>query len=274
MENKDVVWVDVETLSKGFDEFRMEQATELCGREITLFYKGGYSVSYKFIDIDTLSATYVCSDKKECVASKYTAAKLRENIFYVDFIWSCGNAKSVSTVIDFDKNIATTVIGILPTAEEASISAYNRYRKNMPMTSVKAIWDHASVDCPFADTTQVHQTTNKLIGERIQFVYSENDAYEHIYLSENYYTWHCIKGVEAGLADTEKCYYYDLGDDLIWFVWIEKAVPTVGSVCEDFKKMRSFGKLYGYKNSIDDQTVINTPVGSYATMLNKTTYKL
>ncbi len=272
METTNVTWVDVETLSEGFSEFRMEQACDLAGKEIVLYYKGGYSVAYNFINEDTLSVEYKNGDDVEVVAAKYTAAKLRDGIYYVDYIWSCGYTKSVSTVIDFNENIATTLCAKLPTLEEAQVSLYERYRQNAPMTSVQAFWDHASVGTPFTDATKMHCKTKKLVGERIQFIYSEADAYEHIYLNENYYTWHCIKGVEAGLADTEKCFYYDLGNDLIWFVWIEKTVPTVGSVVEDFEKMRSFGKLYGYKNGIEDEAVINTPAGSYATILNTTKY--
>ncbi len=42
-----------------------------------------------------------------------------------------------------------------------------------------------------------------LIGRRVEWVYSETHAYEHIYLSPTWYTWQCLAGPERGLADTD-----------------------------------------------------------------------
>lgn len=274
MENvNEKVWVDVEKLSENFSEFRLPQTSDLSGKEVVLNYKGGYSVTYNFVDGCTLRATYKNGEETEVVGATYDAAELRKGVYFFDYVWSYGLTKSISTVIDFNQGMATTLVSILPTLEEAKVSTYERYLANEPMTSVKAIWDHAAVDAPFTSATKVHPKTTKLVGERLQFNYSSTDAYEHIYLCEDMYTWHCILGVEKGLADTDKCFFYDLGDDLVWFTWLEKIVPTVGVVIEDFKAMRSYGKLYGYKNRIEDEAVINTPTASYAHMLNKTEYK-
>jgi hypothetical protein len=75
----------------------------------------------------------------------------------------------------------------------------------MPLTSVKAVFEHAAIDGPFPDATSRHERTGNLVGERIEWVYSSKDAYEHIYLNENTYCWHCIAGNEKGLADTDRC---------------------------------------------------------------------
>ncbi|WP_442950766.1 MoaF C-terminal domain-containing protein [Oribacterium sp. KHPX15] len=49
-------------------------------------------------------------------------------------------------------------------------------------------------------------------------------------------------------------------------VWLEKVVPTIGTVIEDLSPevMRSFGKIAGYE-SYDHGKVTNFQVGSYAT---------
>ncbi len=272
MEEK--VFVDVETLSVGFSEYKLPQAVELVGRKVELNYEGGYTVTYEFLDNETIKVKYQKDNEIEVIGSIYSAVAVRKDVYFVDFVWSFGETKSVSTVIDFSKNIATTCLGYMPTLEEAKISLYERFLKKAPLTSVKTVWDHAAVDGPFTKDTKKHQKTSQLVGERLQFKYSENDAYEHIYLNENYYTWHCLTGVEKGLCDTDLCQFYELGDNLIWFVWQEKIVPTLGCVIEDLNVMRSYGKLYGYKNSIEEQTVINFQAGSYAKILNKTEYDL
>ncbi|MGI5892361.1 MAG: MoaF C-terminal domain-containing protein [Bacillota bacterium] len=264
-------FVTVEELSQGFSEYSLPKTKDLVGKKIELYYENGPKVEYEFLDAETLK--YVCGegDAVEKTAAIYHAVSPRENIYFIDFIYSYGETKSITTILDFNDNIATTAIGILPTKEEVLISQFERGDKNLPLTSVKVDLLHASIDKPFADDNKKHQHTADLVGKRLQFVYSGNDVYEHVYLNEKFYTWHCLKGVEKGLCDTDRCYYLKLNNDLYWFIWMERIVPTIGSVIEDFAAMRSYGKLYGYE-SYEMSKVKNFPVGSYAKLLNITKY--
>ncbi len=117
-------------------------------------------------------------------------------------------------------NIATVMKAQLPTKEEADVSQLIRAEKNMPMTSVKAEYIHAAIGEKFTENTEKHEFTNELIGKHIRFRYSSNDTYEHIYLNNKFYTW------------------------------LEKVVPTIGTVIEDLSPdvMRSFGKIAGYES--------------------------
>lgn len=74
-------------------------------------------------------------------------------------------------------------------------------------------------------------------------------SFEHIYLNEKLYTWHCMAGIEKGLADTDRCHYYKIagsgtGSDagLYLFIWREKIIPTLGMVLVDFSRMKTTGK--------------------------------
>lgn len=263
----------VEELSKGFSEFKLPQASELVGSTIILNYENGYEMIYEFLDNETIKIKYVNKAVEEKISAIYTAVCPRENIYIVDFIWSFGETKSFTTVIDFNKNIATTLIAQLPNKEEVSISQFERGDKGLPLTSVKAKFEHASINTKFNSDTWKHGFTSDLLGKRILFKYSSNDSYEHIYLNENYYTWHCVSGIEKGLCDTDKCFYLKIEENLYWFTWLEKVVPTVGTVIEDLdlSTMRSYGKIYGYE-SYEMGKVTNFPVGSYGTLLNKTEY--
>ena len=88
--------------------------------------------------------------------------------------------------------------------------------------------------------------TTELIGRRVEYTYSPTERYEHIYLNEDFYTWQCLLGSEKGLADTDRCHYLKLGDELYLFVWREKIVPTLGAVVADFSAMRTMGKIFGH----------------------------
>ncbi len=57
-----------------------------------------------------------------------------------------------------------------------------------------------------------------------------SDVYEHIYLNENLYNWHCISGSEKGLSETDECFYYKIDSNLYLFVWIEIVIPALGIV--------------------------------------------
>ena len=115
-----------------------------------------------------------------------------------------------------------------------------------------------------------HAPTDELVGKRVQYVYSETEAYEHIYLNQDP-TRGSASGAEQGLADTDRCHYRKLGEELYLFVWREKVIPTLGVVLVDWRAKRSNGKLFGYEGS-DFGALSATPISSRATLLNITTY--
>ncbi len=108
----------------------------------------------------------------------------------------------------------------------------------------------------------------------MEYTYSTTERYEHIYLNEHFYTWHCLLGSEKGLADTDRCHYLKLGDVLYLFVWREKIIPPWGAVVVDFQAMRTMGKIFGHAQgagSRDDASeVVDFRVGARARLLNVT----
>ena len=250
----------------------MQPTDALVGKEIKLYYESGKKATIAFKDAEALTWETEEKGSKERFVCCYTAIMPRKDIYFVDFIVSYGDSRSVSIILDMTQKIATVITGILPTAEAVMTPLIVRAEKRLPLTSVQAIFEHASVDRPFTKGTKRHQKTRDLVGERFQWVYSSKDAYEHIYLNENTYTWHCIAGNEKGLADTDRCFYYKIGEKLYLFVWIEKIVPTVGIVLEDLAVMRSYGKIFGHEGYDMNGRITNFAVGSYGTFLNKTVY--
>ena len=262
----------IEELSNGFSEFSLPQSDEMIGKSMVLYYEDKSRMTLEFLSDDVMKVSF--SDTEETVAATYVLVSPRKGIYFLDFVKSYGDTCSVSTVIDVNKGIATTLFGSLPNREEVMISQFERADKGMGMTSVKAVFKHAAVNVEFNESTQVHEQTKELVGKRIQFKYSTNDMYEHIYLNENYYVWHCIKGIEKGLCDTDRCHYYKITDNLYWFTWLEKVIPTIGTVMEDLSEtvMRSYGKIFGYE-TYEMTKVTNFPVGSYAKEMNVTEYE-
>ncbi|MER2223674.1 MAG: MoaF C-terminal domain-containing protein, partial [Rhodococcus sp. (in: high G+C Gram-positive bacteria)] len=92
-----------------------------------------------------------------------------------------------------------------------------------------------------------------------------------IYLSPHRFTWHCLRGVEKGLADTESCHHIAIRDGLTLFVWREKIVPTLGLLLIDLNTLRTDGKIFG-NDDFDTSSMVNFPVGSRVEVRNVTTY--
>ncbi|WP_158734774.1 molybdenum cofactor biosynthesis F family protein [Alteribacillus sp. YIM 98480] len=268
MSMKENDFISVGELSVGFSENMMEPTDKLVGKDFTLYYEGNKISEILFVDIETLKWTVEDENIKERFICAYTAVKPRKDIYFIDFIVSYGDTKSISIVFDLQQNIATVVTSTLPVKEDTSIPMLQRAEQGMPLASVHASFEHVSIDNPIMDVTPQHEKTKELIGKRVQFVYSRKDVYEHTYLNENYYTWHCTAGNEAGLCDSDRCFYYKLDNNLYLFVWLEKVIPTTGIVIEDFDTMRSYGKIYGYDGYTTGR-VSNFPVGSYAKILNE-----
>ncbi len=267
-------YIPVGELSAGFSEHILPATDCLVGKKTELRYQWGNKATITFISAEALRWETTDKARKEGFVCPYRAIMPRDGIYFVDFIAPRGSGESVSIILEVTRGIATIVTGILPTPVELMIPLIVRAKGRMPLTSVQAVFEHAAIDGPFSDTTPRHERTGDLVGERIEWVYSSKDAYEHIYLSENTYCWHCIAGNEKGLADTDRCFFYKIAERLYLFVWIEKIIPTLGVVIEDLDAMRSYGKIFGYKGYDTDGRTTNFPVGSYGKLLNRREYDL
>jgi hypothetical protein len=260
-------YISVGELSTGFSEHILPATDNLASRKLQLHYESGKKGIITFTDAETLKWETKERGHKQSSTCSYRAIVPRTGIYFVDFV-ARDESRSVSVILDTDRKCAMTVTGIMPTAQEVMIPLIIRAEKGTPLTSVQAIFEHAAIDGPFTPKTPRHEKTEDLVGERIEWVYSSKDTYEHIYLNANTYTWHCIAGNEKGLADTDCCFFYKLAEALYLFVWIEKIIPTVGVVIEDLKVMRSYGKIFGHEGYDMNGPVTNFAVGSYGTLLN------
>ena len=129
----------VEELSNGFSEFKLEEAKELKDTTIELFYEDSKKVNYHFLDKNCIRVEY---ENNIIYSSIYSAVSPSENMYIIDFMKGYGAPSSITIVVDYNKGIATTLVGKLPTKEEADVSQLVRAKEKMPMTSVKVEFLH------------------------------------------------------------------------------------------------------------------------------------
>lgn len=249
-ENPD--FISVGSLAKTIGSAKREQSDELEGKTYQLYSDNQSVVEIRF------SAGRMLHWKQqetefEVVANIYPIAKA---VYFIDFVNPDQVLESHSFILDLELQIATHVIGTLPGKEEYSLSLFERAEKNMCLSPIHLEWEHLSIGSPFSEETGVHENTTDLVGHRYLWHYTDTEAYEHQYLSDQFYTWYCHSGSEKGLCDTDRCFYFKIRPGIYYFVWIEKIIPTLGMVVEDMNRMKTWGKLYGYAG-YEEGTIVN-----------------
>ena len=265
-------FIQVGELVKGISEDTLPADDALAGRSLSLHAEDATVTTLSFAEGGRL-AWEVTAGPGTGTTGEETCliTRPREDVAVVDYVASTRRATAVTIVLDLARSAATTVVGTLPTADQAARGAFALATEGAELTLVATSIVPAVIDGPFVPGAHPHAPTDDLVGRRVQYVYSQTEAYEHIYLSEDLYTWQCLRGVEQGLADTDRCHYRKVGEELYLFVWREKVIPTLGVVLVDWRAKRSNGKLFGYEGS-DFGALSTTPISSRATLLNVTTY--
>ena len=270
-------WISVGELAQAFapDNNTPRATGDLAGRTFQLYLENGQTVEHHFVTGTELHWTVKQGSGQDRQADEtYRATKVREGIYFVDFVRHLEQATTVTLVLDLTHNLAdhgivTVLIARLPEEAQVQRSLADRLAAGDELTPVKAVVMSGAVDAPFTAETPRHRPTTELVGRRVEYTYSPTERYEHIYLNDQFYTWHCLQGSEKGLADTDRCHYFKIDDDLYLFVWREKIVPTLGAVLVDFDLMRTVGKIFGYESG-DYANAANFPVGAHARLLNVT----
>lgn len=269
------LWIPVGELASGSNNSnKLPPSEDLVGKDLSLHFENGQIFEYRFKSANKLFWCKVSDTKRRrWTGETYSATRVRNGIYFLDYITHLRRAATVSLVLDLSRQIFTSVIGQLPRRAEVQQDLLSRALEGKELTGVKAAFSHGSIDKPFnGATTARHSGTEELIGMRIEYAYSPTDLYEHVYLNGKFYTWHCLAGVEKGLADTDRCHYFKIADRLYLFVWREKIIPTLGVLIEDFSQMRTSGKLFGYRAS-DFEKLSNFTIGARAHILEGTIRK-
>ena len=183
----------------------------------------------------------------------YEAFEARPGILFIDF-FKPGHDEDVTLIL---KQQSGDLL--------AAISSYNQVDgvRRTRTVFVRGLVDGAPRDDPI-------EQSSSLVGKRIFYRYSSDDWYEHVYFSRECMAWHCVNGAERGIADVEKCAYYDVADDLHVLFWTETVLPVEFIIVVDLKRMRSIGRFFGWDPK--PASMIHLTFGSIATKLNETTY--
>lgn len=265
-------WITVGELAQAFapDSNKGKSTGGLAGETLRLHLEDGQAFECRFTTDTTLVWSPVGGKSRRASGEEtYAAVEMRPGIYLLDFVRHEERTATVTLVLDLGLGIVTALFAALPAEKEAQQPLIQRVGEGRELTAVSALFLNGAVDKEFTPATPRHPETDEMVGKRVEYTYSPTERYEHIYLNRDLYTWHCLSGAEKGLADTDRCHCYKVADELYFFVWREKIIPTVGAALVDLVQMRSMGKIFGYRGGDFSQTV-NFAIGSHARLLNRT----
>jgi len=263
-------WISVGELCTALQRgaYRLRTVEPLLGRTLALHLESQTILDFTFEANSRLTWTARKGSLGiENGTAPYEATEIRPGIVFVDFVPARERATAVSLILDLSKGICTALVARLPTAEEARTPLSERLEHNSELTGVTATFLAGAIGRSFTAATRRHALTRDMLGSLIEYAYSPSECYQHVYLNENFYSWHCLKGAEKGLADTDRCSYRQLSDRLYLFTWREKIVPTLGVVIVDLEQMKTTGKIFGYRDFRFD-AVSNFAIGARARIVS------
>ncbi|MFC9354536.1 MoaF C-terminal domain-containing protein [Arthrobacter sp. NPDC057013] len=245
-------WPSVGSMLHGFGEQTLPASAALTGTALHLPQDGGRTTTYTFHDAHSLTWT-AGGEESQGGAARYKAIEARPGIFIIDFIQGEDRqAENVTIVLDRNTGAVTT-----------AVSSFIAERDTTRSTTT---FSHGNVE----GSAATHSRSSALVGKRIYYRYSDVETYEHIYLNAGTFTWHCLRGGEAGLADTDRCQTFDVGDDLYLFFWTEKVMTVEAVLLIDLRGQRSIGRMFGWDEPAAEPVIL--PFNSRLTVLNSTEY--
>ncbi|MBA6058193.1 MoaF C-terminal domain-containing protein [Pseudomonas juntendi] len=246
-------WPSVSVMLDGFGKQTLPASPALAGTSLQLADGVDSPVEYDFKDQETLTwSTGKGADRKSGDA-QYKAIEARPGIFIIDFVRGEGLAAENVTII-LDQNTGAVTTGL------------SRFVDVAGKTRATTDFTHANIS---GEATK-HERSDGLVGKRIFYRYSDIETYEHIYLNLGTFTWHCLRGGEVGLADTDHCKAWKVAEDLYIFFWTEKVMTVEAVLLIDLQQERSIGRMYGWDDTLNSLLVL--PFNSRLSVMNTTAY--
>lgn len=228
-------WLPLDGLAPGFDGRKQETSDALVGRGLAWTDEDGGRVTLRFGT--TLEWTSATTGGEESGRDEYEVFEISDDLYYVQFHPVTRPSQSLSVVLDLASGHVLTVRGAIGAATDLP-----RVSHHVTVGTLDGAGTRGDAPTP----------TTALLGRRVLWEYSDDHAYEHVYLSPQLYTWHCLAGPERGLADTDVTTTYQLRPGIYVFMWREKVIPCASVTLADHRDLtalRSSGVLFGLDES-------------------------
>lgn len=227
-------WLPLDELAPGFDANKAPHSTALAGSEVSVTAADGTRISHRFTENEVSWELSPAGAPTTSGTDPYEAFEVDEGLYFVQFHHQHAPTEAVSLVVDRRDGRALSIVSTIVDPEPG----HTRVRHAFAPATIDGVEVSGSEPAP----------TNTLIGRRVEWVYSTEHAYEHVYLSPRWYSWQCLAGPERGLADTDENTVWEVRPGIYIFAWREKVIPCASATIADHRDVnaiRSHGVLFG-----------------------------
>lgn len=246
-------WPDVTKMIEGFGEPSLEDSSALIGQEILVSFDNKSSLLLNFTEKNSVrvKAGNIVVDDGE---HTYRAIEVRDDIFLVDILCANGTHTHNLSFVYGKADGQVTLADSFMFDKEGVI----RTNTNFLHGAVSGL------------DIKPRERSVALVGNRIYYRYSPTEHYEHIYLSPSTFVWHCVRGGEQGIADSDETKTFFIDDDLLIFHWREKFLPVESFLVIDLLHKQSIGRMFCW--DAPTMNYVHLPFDSQFEILNKTEY--
>jgi hypothetical protein len=262
-----MTWITADNYGDGWDEFRIPATADLVDKKLSVrFDKDDRVIDYTFTSPASLVWTAIeGTDKGISDTVQYDASCIASNLYFVDFVGNRDPDTAVSLILNLDSNQVLAVVAKRPDLETARSSYYDRLGNSDLSTMKVEYWQGVIGERTTLEDIKGYERTEELLGKWVRYRYTSDHIYEHIYVTNTHFAWHCLGGPDKGLACTEPCDYWKLASKIYMIVWRESVHPVCAVSIIDLQNMRTMGKQFCmHLASGKKETVL---MGSYATLV-------
>ena len=246
-------WPPVSAMLEGFGEQTLPASPALSGLTLSVPGEEGTNATFRFDDENTVTWTELRGEDQTSGTATYKAIEARQGIFIIDFVRGEGlDAENVTIVWNRETGAITSSVSFFVIKDGKTRSSTDFSQGNTAGAAAR------------------NERSSALVGKRIFYRYSDVETYEHIYLNPGTFTWNCIRGGEAGLADTDRCMTWEVAEDLYIFFWTEKVMCVEAVLLVDLREQRSIGRMFGWDDPANEPVIL--PFNSRLSVLNTTVY--
>ncbi|WP_375405426.1 MoaF C-terminal domain-containing protein [uncultured Amnibacterium sp.] len=230
------MWLPLEGLEPGFDENKPTPSSDLDGRGLAVVSTTGSRVEVHFEE-GAVGWRRTLGGDDSVETSGHDAVevfRIDEDLYLAQLHFATAPDEAMSLVLDLRSGQALIGLSVLGDAASGRTAVQQRFEPAV----IEGLQPRGAAPSP----------TTALIGRRVEWVYSTEHAYEHVYLSPHWYTWQCLAGPERGLADTDEVSVWELRPGIYVFAWREKVVPCGSVTVADHRNpnaITSVGVLFG-----------------------------
>lgn len=233
-------WPQIGDILQNHSGGRPDPTTDLAGKSFAVSLNDGGRLDLAFSTAELMS--WRDSGARGHVEQPYQAFRVRDGMYFVDFIDANDELKSVSLWLDLTRNAVLLIEGSVADRSAEDLNLLTRVERTGAQ-SVPTLTYRTGVLGP--SSVEDYPRTDKLFGKYFRYVYSDTHVYDHYYVNPKYYFWYCWHGPDAGIGEFDEADYFELADDVYLICWREKFLPCLAVTIEDLRSMRSIGKVFG-----------------------------